>query len=338
MRHVLDHLVETLNRDESAILCTIIRNTGSAPRTSGARMLVTRSGALAGSIGGGALENACQARARQMFESSETFAEMTFQLTATLAAKDGLICGGNVSILLMRIEPEQHPFFVKLQETYRSRKRPLLVTALAFADVPPQLTLVTSDERGELPTDIWREILRQNSRHTSLTTYAGREYFIEPLLNPGTVYLAGAGHVGLATATCAAFAGFDVVVMDDRAEFANRSRFPKAHDIRLLSSFNNCLPKELGAEDYVVILTRGHLHDRNVLAQALNTDAGYIGMIGSRRKREAIYRSLRDEGVSEAELQRVHSPIGLDIGADTPEEIGISIVAQLIQTRAGTRQ
>jgi len=107
--------------------------------------------------------------------------------------------------------------------------------------------------------------------------------FVEPLVHPGRVHLAGAGHVALATARIAAFVGFEVVVMDDRQEFANSERYPEASRVRVLDSFTDCI-KDLGPDDYVIIVTRGHIHDREVLAQALRTDAGYIGMIGSSRK------------------------------------------------------
>jgi xanthine dehydrogenase accessory factor len=122
--------------------------------------------------------------------------------------------------------------------------------------------------------------------------------------------------------------------MDDREEFANRERYLMAKEVRVLESFTDCI-KGLGRDDYVVIVTRGHLHDRDVLAQALRTQAGYIGMIGSRAKRASVYESLMREGFTEKDLVRVHNPIGLPIGADTPEEIAVSIVAQLIQVRAG---
>lgn len=103
--------------------------------------------------------------------------------------------------------------------------------------------------------------------------------------------------------------------------------------IQVLNKFQNCCV-DLGADDYVVIVTRGHIHDRNVLAEALKTEAGYIGMIGSSRKIQSVYDSLLNSGFSEKDLERVHSPIGLKINADTPEEIAVSIVAELIQSRA----
>jgi len=337
MRHVLDQLVTTLGSNTPAVLATIIRHSGSTPRTSGARMLVTDSGILAGSVGGGAIEGSCRARAQKMLADSEVFAEMHFQLTDASTAEAGMVCGGSVSLLLLRLEPELHPMFADMQNAYHAKERPFLVTVLPSAGQPPHLTSLSSGQHCALPAETAATILRHTGSEPFPISDGARDYFIEPLVHPGTVYLAGAGHVALATASCAVFAGFEVVVIDDRADFANRDRFPHVHDVLLLTSFDHCLPAKLGADDYVVIVTRGHLHDRQVLAQTLKTDAGYIGMIGSRRKRAVIYQSLRDEGFTDAELQRVHCPIGLAIGADTPEEIGLSIVAELVQTRAGKR-
>ncbi|MBG0776613.1 MAG: XdhC family protein [Desulfovibrionaceae bacterium] len=160
------------------------------------------------------------------------------------------------------------------------------------------------------------------------------------------LYLFGAGHVSQATAAVAAGVGFSVVVLDDRAEFANRERFPHATRVQVLQSLDTALAElgdgapgapagPAGDDAYLAILTRGHLHDKTVLAQALRTPARYVGMIGSRKKRDAIYDALRAEGYTEADIARCRCPIGLTIGAQTPEEIAVSIVAELIAARAG---
>jgi xanthine dehydrogenase accessory factor len=337
MRHVLDHLVQSLQRNESIILGAIVRSDGSAPRTSGARMLVKSDGTLIGTIGGGALEGACQGRAKKLLESSEHFAMLDFDLSAALAADAGMVCGGSVSVLLIKVEPQSLPLYKQLQEAYESGRRTFLITALPVNGSLPQIRGLGLESESDLPTDLQEEILRKNRRAPFLLDFENQEYFIEPLIHPGTVHLIGAGHVALATATCAAFAGFEIVVMDDRTEFANSVRYPQAKKVSVLSSFKNCL-KELGPDDYVIIVTRGHLHDYEVLVQALKTDAGYIGMIGSKRKRAAVYDAIRKEGFTDGDLRRVHSPIGLSIGADTPEEIAISIVAELVQARAGLTQ
>ena len=152
------------------------------------------------------------------------------------------------------------------------------------------------------------------------------------------MYLFGAGHICTFVAPLAKMVGFRVAVIDDREEFANRERFPNADEI-IVCPFADAFDRiAISANAYVAIVTRGHLHDRDVLNAALQTDAGYIGMIGSRRKRDIIYASLMKEGFSAARLKEVHSPIGADIGGETPEEIAISIVAELIAERRSARK
>ncbi|MGB8427741.1 MAG: XdhC family protein, partial [Desulfobacterales bacterium] len=124
----------------------------------------------------------------------------------------------------------------------------------------------------------------------------------------------------------------------DRAEFANADRFPEADEIRVATDFASALDgRAIDRSAYIVIVTRGHLHDQTVLRQALHTPAAYIGMIGSRSKRDKIFSTLLREGFTDDDLKRVHAPIGLDIGAETPEEIALSIVAELVQVRAQKR-
>jgi xanthine dehydrogenase accessory factor len=125
------------------------------------------------------------------------------------------------------------------------------------------------------------------------------------------------------------------VVLDDRAEFANRERFPAAAEVVVLDSFDRCFSGlELDNDSYVVIVTRGHLHDGTVLAQSLGTKARYIGMMGSKRKRDEMFKTFVKNGFDEEELKRIHCPIGLQIKAETQVEIAFSIVSQLILARA----
>ena len=163
-----------------------------------------------------------------------------------------------------------------------------------------------------------------------------QRFFIEPTFVPGTVFLFGAGHVSQQVAEVAALVKFRTVVLDDREEFANQQRFPKADQIIVLPSFERAFAGlEIDTDSYVVIVTRGHLHDKTVLEQALRTKAGYVGMIGSRRKRDILYQTMLSEGFTQGDIDRVHCPIGLNIGGDTPEEIAVSIVAELIKVRSG---
>ena len=176
---------------------------------------------------------------------------------------------------------------------------------------------------------------RSHASVVNIIEYQGKSYLLSRFINSGTVYLLGAGHVAACTSEAAASVGFRIVVIDDRLEFANRERFPSADVIKVLPSFSGCFQDEkIDADAYLVIVTRGHFHDMEVLDQALQTNAGYIGMIGSRKKRDLIYSKLLERGVTKTQLQRVHCPIGIAIEADTPEEIAVSIVAELIHERA----
>ncbi|MGH9574467.1 MAG: XdhC family protein [Candidatus Acidiferrales bacterium] len=158
------------------------------------------------------------------------------------------------------------------------------------------------------------------------------EIFIEPILPQPMLYIFGGGHVAASAANVAHLAGFAIGIVDDREAFANAQRFPMASAIH--TSFDDAFEKiRPTASTYLLIVTRGHKDDMRVLAWAVRTDARYIGMIGSRRKVISVYRALEREGFSEKEFQRVHAPVGLEIGALSPEEIGVSIAAELIAVR-----
>jgi xanthine dehydrogenase accessory factor len=176
--------------------------------------------------------------------------------------------------------------------------------------------------------------LNQNPRYdTGLVCGGTLEIFVEPVLPAPLLYLFGAGHVALNVYRAARMAGFDVVVVDDRESYANRERFPEARDV-FAEDMDPVLKRLAPPESsFIVIVTRGHRDDMRVLRWAVDTPARYIGMIGSRRKVIGIYRELENEGLSPDTFERVHAPIGLDIGAITPEEIAIAIVAEMIAVR-----
>jgi xanthine dehydrogenase accessory factor len=176
--------------------------------------------------------------------------------------------------------------------------------------------------------------LNQDPKYdTGLVCGGTLDIFIEPVLPPALLYIFGAGHVSRSLYHTASNAGFDVTVIDDREAYANRERFPEARQV-LAEDFDAAMSKlTLSESDYVVIVTRGHRDDMRVLRWAVQTPARYIGMIGSKRKTIAIFRELTGEGIPAARFDRVHAPVGLDIGAVTPEEIAVAITAELIAVR-----
>jgi len=176
--------------------------------------------------------------------------------------------------------------------------------------------------------------LNQDPKYdTGLVCGGTLDIFIEPILPPASLYIFGAGHVSVNLYKVARGAGFDVTVVDDREAYANRERFPEAREV-IAEDFDKAMARiEPGEGAYIVIVTRGHRDDMRVLRWAVQTRARYVGMIGSRRKTIAIFKELQKEGLSAELFERVHAPVGLDIGAITPEEIAVAITAELIAIR-----
>jgi xanthine dehydrogenase accessory factor len=181
--------------------------------------------------------------------------------------------------------------------------------------------------------------LNQNPKYdTGLVCGGTLDVFIEPVLPPATLYIFGAGHVAKSLYQAANQAGFDVAVMDDRESYANRERFPAAKQV-IAEDFDQAMARLTPNEtSYIVIVTRGHRDDMRVLRWAVQTRARYVGMIGSKRKTITIFRELVKEGIPEQLFERVHAPVGLDIGAITPEEIAVAITAELIAARRGVER
>ena len=159
------------------------------------------------------------------------------------------------------------------------------------------------------------------------------EIFIEPILTPPTLHIFGGGHISLSLARISKLLGFKITVIDDRAEFANADRFPEA-DAILAEDFDKSFPKlKIDKSSYIVIVTRNHQYDDMVLEWAVGTGAKYIGMIGSKAKNKAVFSHLESKGITKKQLERVYAPIGLEINAQAPEEIAVSIMAEIIKVR-----
>jgi xanthine dehydrogenase accessory factor len=346
MRKVLEFICAELQADRPVVGAVIVAASGSTPRSTGSRMAVAADGRSCGTVGGGPGEAAARKEAEAVHRG-QSGKLLQIDLTAPEAAAEGMICGGMIDVLVEYIaaDSENLRIFSDLLTAWEGAGPPgrpgvLLTSFRADGDRAEVIGRTLDPERlpDPLPEALCREV-RLRAGKTRLPFAEGEAGFfvlVEPMQSPGTVLIAGAGHVGRATAALTASVGFHTIVLDDRADFLLPERFPAGCRLKPVSAFAGCFGDlTVTAEALIVILTRGHVHDKTVLAQALETPAGYIGMIGSRRKRDAIYDRLLEEGVSRAALERVHCPIGLDIGADTPEEIAVSITAELIRHRAG---
>lgn len=168
---------------------------------------------------------------------------------------------------------------------------------------------------------------------TGLVCGGSLEVFVEPILGDPTLYIFGAGHVGLSTSKIARMAGFKVVVIDDRSAFANPDRFPEADEVIAEDWAKVMASLDPPDTSFILIVTRGHREDMRVLQWAVGTRARYVGMIGSKRKVLTVCKELQKEGMPAASFERVHAPVGFDIGATTPEEIAIAVVAEMIAVR-----
>jgi xanthine dehydrogenase accessory factor len=264
---------------------------------------------------------------------------LRFDVTADQSAAAGMVCGSTVQVLLQRLEPtpENVHFFHALAADFAGRVNPILLTLFHPGAAPRFLAYVPGRPAAiDLAPGLLKALARRAGTATLPFIVGDGELKLhaEPLISPARLFLAGAGHVALATARLAHFLGIEVIVIDDRPEFASRYRFPEAHEVRVIASYAQCLAG-LHPGDYVVIVTRSHSCDKDVLAHSLATAAGYIGMLGSRRKRDAIYAALRREGFSERDLSRVHCPIGLPIGGESPAEIALGIMAEIQQVKYG---
>lgn len=179
------------------------------------------------------------------------------------------------------------------------------------------------------------EMKDEEAREEGLICGGTVEVFVEPVLPDPKVVLLGAGHLGCSIARLAHDLGFQVTVADDREAFANRERFPMADRI-VVDRFQACLlDVPVDSNTYILVVTRGHSHDQEALRAAVATDARYVGLVGSRRKIKIIVEALLDQGVPEAAFEKLYAPIGLDIGSETPEEIAVSVMAELIALRKG---
>lgn len=339
---MFDTIASLLEKKENFVIATIINRSGSAPRDVGTRMVIRKNGAIAGTIGGGILEAKVQRLAAKVLADRTSLVEKIALNTEDIS-RMGMICGGEVSVMIRYVDaldPSNLTLYKAVSNAQKNGGKAWLVTPVPLPDAPPYAPFLISENGVTFPetAEPWTDIIPR-SIHPTIVEYNGAELLITPLNSKGVVYIFGAGHISQKLAPLTRMMDFYTVVLDDREEFANRRRFATADEVRVLNNIDSALNGlKINADSYLVIVTRGHSHDKTVLAQALRSSAGYIGMIGSRRKREDIYTALKAEGFTEKDLERVFSPIGLNIGAQTPEEIAVSIVAELILQRAGKRQ
>jgi xanthine dehydrogenase accessory factor len=299
-----------------------------------------------GTVGGGLLEaRVIEAAPRVLAEGRAQVLE--FELTQDEAARTGMICGGRCAVLVEPVGPDRAPeVFAAAAAAAEAGEAMVLITLLPPDGATQKLALREGElvggpvegPRQACPPLAGLSLLREAAMRALVSErplyqeQPVRAHF-DPIIPRPTVFIFGAGHVAAPLAHIAGLVGFRVVVIDDRAEFANRERFPRADEV-VAAPVEQAFGA-LGADErsYIVAITRGHAMDEEVVARALRSRARYIGMIGSKRKVAGVLGRLSERGFTQAELARVHAPIGIDIDAETVEEIAVSIVAELIAVR-----
>ena len=353
---IYQELLHALDLEEQIILATIVATKGSTPSTALSKMIIKENGRTSiGTIGGGCVEADVLARAQQKLQT-ETAETLCFELREDEYIQ-GLICGGTINVFLEPIGRDLIPFFTELK-TIRDKGHDAVIGTYLTSDGRVVRKAILAEQRNaELiirqdEVSSWQtylhqtvspsqntfvEIVASTLKHQSVTRlpWDEGELIFEPVPGLPALIVFGGGHVSKAICRAAASCGFQVSVTDDREMFCNPVRFPEATKT-IVSDFSEVFSQlTITQATYIVIVTRGHRYDEEVLEKALNTPAKYIGMMGSQRKVLTSYKRLLQYGFTREDLQRIQSPIGIEIGAATPEEIAISVVAQLIRVRRG---
>ncbi len=333
--------IELADRGKRFALAQVIKASGSTPQKAGAGASVEPDGPVWGTLGGGCLEAESRVRALRALDDGRP-AVFDLSLDEDYGWDDGLICGGRVRVLVDPHAGRHCAVYAEALEAWTRRNRGVLVTTLTL-DADAVETRVVWVPEGELegcPAFPGAEALRGCLENEKAAHHVeeGLEAFLEPVVPAPRLVIAGGGHVGQAVARLGHFLEFDVTVIDDRPAFTRPERYPEGvttlcGDIaRIVGEF------PAGPDTYFVIVTRGHRHDGEVLERCIRRPAAYIGMIGSKRKILLIRRRFLERGLAtEAELDRVHSPMGLDIGSVTVPEIATSIAAELVAVRRNRR-
>ena len=313
IEQLLQTALDEIQANHPVMLVSVVRSTGSTPRAAGALMLAGANGLLCGTVGGGLLEHRCLeiAAAQPTVPHRETFV-----LDNRQAGSLGMVCGGTSEMLFTPLD-DPAPLEAALDALH--------------AHVPAWLCLPLN---GAVP------LVSQNDTlpaRPAVATLQGQEVLAVRLADAGRIFVLGGGHVSLELAALLHRLDFRHIVIDDRPAFCSPDRFPYAEHtlVAPFPALGDVLTDSLSptAADAFCIMTRGHEGDTDAVRFALGTPASYIGVMGSRRKREAMFARLAEDGFTDAR-RRIVTPIGLDIGAQTPAEIAVSVAAQLITWRA----
>ena len=314
MIEIFKKLLELINQNQDSVLVTVIGSTGSTPREKGARMIVTKTGRISGTIGGGTIEYLAEELGKNCLEEKRSCTK-DYNLAPNEVADLGMICGGQVKVLFQYINPKQEGLkevFAKLIDLLEKNQHCWLLSSI--------------DEEQSMPFLVFS--------HDEVNEEKNAIYFIEEFSGQGKVYIFGGGHVSQALIPVLRELDFYCVVLEDREDFLTEELFPTANE-RVWVDFKNIEEKVTFTEkDYAVVVTRSHQLDYELQKQLLATPIYYIGVMGSKRKTATQKELLKEEGYSPKDMERINMPIGIPIEAETLKELAISISGELILKRA----
>jgi len=312
MMWIYGKIRDLLSVGSSLVVITVLDKQGSSSREEGTKMLVREDLTTEGSIGGGLLE------AMAVMLAVEAFKNKGFVLKNT---------GPLIAAEYMGPEDKNDlRYFNEISKFIDDKKNLVAVTRFPRKGRIRREVLFEEDY-FRLDRDFSKDRFRIEEGPDELAVYC-------PLFSVDKAYILGAGYIGQKLAQLTSMMGFSTIVLDERKEFANRDRFPEADEIIVLDSFRNLRRYiSIDQNSYIIIATRGHVDDTEVLGEVLRSGARYIGMLGGRKKRDEACDELEKKGFSAADLEGLHCPIGLNINAVTPEDITVSIAAELVMVR-----
>ena len=308
MREVLSELKQWTHDREQVALATVVETWGSSPRPLGSKMVVTKSGKMAGSVSNGCIEGAVFEEAQKVLKSGEpTLA--AFGVADDLAFSVGLACGGHIEVFIQPLDADHDRLIGMLDHDQSATLRTNLVTGATE--------------------------LASGSPSGSELAHRDGDWFVEPFRRPAHLVIIGAIHIAIPLHRLAKLMGYRVTVVDARAKFATKERFPEADELIVAWPDEAMAKLKLDRSVYVVILTHDPKFDLPALRSVLGQEVGYIGAIGSRKTNQNRFDALREEGFTEQQLAQVHGPIGLDLGSRGAEETALGILAEITAVRFG---
>ncbi len=347
---------QLLEEGETLALATIVSKFGSTPRDLAAKMAATSSGETLGTVGGGCGEAEVLRKAIQVIRSRKP-AMVKVELMDDIESDSPAVCGGVMNVFIDPWWDDEKSVCNKIaDELIRAESdgaaavmATILQTENLKDSAPGDKCLVRENavragniRNKQLLEAVLKEaeirLNREESKQQTLVFEddGKAEVFFEAIPAIRKAVIVGAGHLAIPLVQYAKTLGFHVTVLDDRVLYANRNRFPEADDVRAGNMAETLRGLEITPHTYIVLITRGHQFDEPCLREVIHSKAKYIGMIGSKRRIKACFIRFRDEeGIPEELLKRVHAPIGLDIGAESPEEIALSIVSEMVKVRRG---